>query len=100
MQYYPNVRFLKWLSLKYHVLSSFQNNLILHLDGARLYNAIVAKKESPKQYGELFDSISVCLSKGLGTPVGSVLIGKKEMIKKARRIMSIASQMIIIMQNC
>jgi len=63
-----------------------QNNLKLHLDGARLFNAIVAKNETPAQYGEAFDSISVCLSKGLGAPVGSVLIGKKDFIKKARRI--------------
>ena len=53
-----------------------ENNLKLHLDGARLWNALVAKKESPCQYGELFDSISICLSKGLGTPVGSLLLGK------------------------
>lgn len=63
-----------------------QNNLKLHLDGARLFNALVAKNETCKQYGEVFDSISICLSKGLGTPVGSVLIGTKELIKKARRI--------------
>ncbi|MBS1627305.1 MAG: threonine aldolase [Bacteroidetes bacterium] len=63
-----------------------QNNLILHLDGARLFNALVANKETPKQYGAIFDSISICLSKGLGTPLGSVLIGKKEFIKKARRV--------------
>ncbi len=63
-----------------------QNNLKLHLDGARLFNAIVEKKENPKEYGEIFDSISVCLSKGLGAPVGSVLIGGKEFIHKARRI--------------
>ena len=63
-----------------------QNKLKLHLDGARLFNALVAKNETPKQYGEVFDSISICLSKGLGTPVGSVFIGTKEMIKKARRI--------------
>lgn len=63
-----------------------QNKLKLHLDGARLFNALVAKKETAKQYGEVFDSISICLSKGLGTPVGSVLIGTKQMIKKARRI--------------
>lgn len=63
-----------------------QNNLSLHLDGARLFNALVAKNETPAQYGEVFDSISVCLSKGLGAPVGSVLIGKKDFIKKARRI--------------
>jgi threonine aldolase len=62
------------------------NSLSLHLDGARLFNAIVAKEESPKQYGEVFDSISVCLSKGLGIPAGSVLIGNSPLIKKARRI--------------
>lgn len=63
-----------------------EKNLGLHLDGARLWNALVAKKESPKQYGELFDSISVCLSKSLGCPVGSLLLGKKSFIKKARRV--------------
>jgi len=62
------------------------NDLALHLDGARLWNALVAKNETPKQYGETFDSISICLSKGLGCPVGSVLLGKKDLIKKARRI--------------
>ena len=63
-----------------------QHNLALHLDGARLFNAFVAKKENPKQYGGLFDSISICLSKSLGCPMGSVLLGKKDFIKKARRI--------------
>ena len=62
------------------------NNLKLHLDGARLFNALVSCNESPKQYGEIFDSISICLSKGLGTPVGSVLLGKKDFIKQARRV--------------
>ena len=62
------------------------NNLKLHLDGARLFNALVAKEETPLQYGGLFDSISVCLSKGLGAPVGSLLIGKAAYIKKARRV--------------
>jgi threonine aldolase len=62
------------------------NNLILHLDGARLFNALVAKQQSARDYGQLFDSISICLSKGLGSPVGSVLLGTKEKIKKARRI--------------
>ena len=62
------------------------NNLILHLDGARLFNALVAKQQSTKDYGQLFDSISICLSKGLGSPVGSVLLGTHEKIKKARRI--------------
>ena len=66
-----------------------QNKLKLHLDGARLFNALVAKNETCRQYGEIFDTISICLSKGLGTPVGSVLIGPKELIKKARRIRKI-----------
>ena len=65
------------------------NNLALHLDGARLFNALVAKKETPEQYGVIFDSISVCLSKGLGCPVGSLLLGKKQFIKKARRFRKI-----------
>jgi threonine aldolase len=63
-----------------------QHNLKLHLDGARLFNALVAKKENPKKYGDIFDSISICLSKGLGTPVGSVLLGNNEFIEKARRV--------------
>lgn len=62
------------------------NNLAFHLDGARLFNALVAKNETPKQYGALFDTISICLSKGLGAPVGSVLIGNNEHITKALRI--------------
>ncbi len=61
-------------------------NLSYHLDGARLFNALVAKNETPKQYGELFDTISICLSKGLGAPIGSILIGSKEHIAKALRI--------------
>jgi threonine aldolase len=63
-----------------------QNGLALHLDGARLFNALVAKKEKPDQYGALFDSISICLNKGLGCPIGSILVGKKDFIRKARRI--------------
>ena len=62
------------------------NKLKLHLDGARIFNALVAKEETPRQYGEIFDSISVCLSKGLGAPVGSVLLGNKDFIEKGRRI--------------
>jgi threonine aldolase len=62
------------------------NSLHFHLDGARLFNAIVENKEDTKEYGATFDSISLCLSKGLGAPVGSVLIGKKEFIKRARRV--------------
>jgi threonine aldolase len=61
-------------------------NLHFHLDGARLFNAMVHKKENARQYGEVFDSISICLSKSLGCPVGSVLIGRKDFIKKARRV--------------
>jgi threonine aldolase len=63
-----------------------QHALKFHLDGARLWNALIAKEESPKAYGQIFDSISVCLSKGLGAPVGSVLLGDTGFIKKARRI--------------
>jgi threonine aldolase len=63
-----------------------QHQLKLHLDGARLFNALVAKNESPKAYGKLFHSISVCLNKGLGCPIGSILLGAKEYIHKARRI--------------
>ena len=66
-----------------------KNNLLLHLDGARLFNALVAKNETPQQYGEVFDSISICLSKGLGTPIGSLLLGKSDFIHKARRIRKI-----------
>jgi threonine aldolase len=62
------------------------NNLNYHLDGARIFNAIVENDYTPKDLGSTFDSISVCFSKGLGAPVGSVLLGKKEFIKKARRI--------------
>ncbi|MCX8020496.1 MAG: aminotransferase class I/II-fold pyridoxal phosphate-dependent enzyme [Chitinophagaceae bacterium] len=63
-----------------------KHHLKLHLDGARLWNALIAKKETPEQYGKIFDSISVCLSKGLGCPAGSVLIGSKDFIRYARRI--------------
>jgi threonine aldolase len=62
------------------------HGLGFHLDGARIWNALVAKKESMREYGEVFDSISVCLSKSLGCPVGSLLIGKNDFIKKARRV--------------
>ena len=65
---------------------SKENNLAFHLDGARLFNALVAKNETPKQYGKLFDTISICLSKGLGAPIGSILLGSKEHIAKALRI--------------
>ncbi len=62
-----------------------QKNLKLHLDGARLFNAIVKKGYSSLEIGSLFDSVSICLSKGLGAPVGSVLAGPKDFITKAKR---------------
>ncbi|MEZ4853986.1 low specificity L-threonine aldolase [Flavobacterium sp.] len=62
------------------------HNLSYHLDGARLWNALVAKNQKPKDFGDLFDTISVCLSKGLGAPVGSVLVGSAADMKKAMRI--------------
>ena len=65
------------------------NNLGYHLDGARIWNALVAKKESAKDYGKLFDTISVCLSKGLGCPSGSVLIGDEAFMQNAIRIRKI-----------
>jgi len=63
-----------------------KNNLKYHLDGARIFNAIIENNYTPKDLGKLFDSISVCLSKGLGAPTGSVVIGDKEFIRKARRV--------------
>jgi len=63
-----------------------RHQMALHLDGARLFNALVETGESPLEYGTLFDSISICLSKGLGTPMGTVLLGNKSFIKQARRI--------------
>ena len=63
-----------------------RHNLACHLDGARLFNAAVAQSRSAAELAAPFDSVSVCLSKGLGAPVGSVLVGPKDLIKKARRI--------------
>lgn len=63
-----------------------KNNLKYHLDGARIFNAIVENTYTPSNLGGLFDSISVCLSKGLGAPVGSVVLGDKQFIAKARRV--------------
>jgi threonine aldolase len=62
-----------------------ENSLKFHLDGARLFNALIAKNQHAKDHGKEFDSISICLSKSLGCPVGSLLIGDKNFIKKARR---------------
>lgn len=63
-----------------------QHQLAFHCDGARIWNAMVAQNIQPTQMGELFDSLSVCLSKGLGAPVGSLLIGDATFIKEARRV--------------
>lgn len=63
-----------------------RKGLSLHLDGARIFNVLVETGESPAAVGALFDSVSVCLSKGLGAPVGSVLIGNRDYIREARRI--------------
>lgn len=62
-----------------------KNNLPLHLDGARIFNALEESKDLAKDYSKYFDSISVCFSKGLGAPVGSALLGTKDFIAKARR---------------
>ena len=69
-------------------LSSFceNKNLSFHMDGARLYNAMVQTGTQPSDYGSIFDSISVCMSKGLGAPIGSLLLGTKAFIFKAKRI--------------
>lgn len=66
-----------------------QHQLPLHLDGARLFNALIETKEKEKDYGKVFDSISICMSKGLGAPVGSLLLGNKAFIKQAKRIRKI-----------
>jgi threonine aldolase len=63
-----------------------KQNLAMHLDGARLWNAIVATGIAAREWAQHFDTVSVCFSKGLGTPVGSVLNGPKALIFKGRRI--------------
>ncbi|MCP4460593.1 MAG: aminotransferase class I/II-fold pyridoxal phosphate-dependent enzyme [Cytophagales bacterium] len=63
-----------------------ENSLKLHLDGARLFNALAETGESPIEYGQLFDTISICFSKGLGAPVGSVLLGNNDSIRRAMRV--------------
>lgn len=63
-----------------------KNNLKLHLDGARIFNALAETGDSPMEIAKYFDSVSICFSKGLGCPVGSVLVGSKEFIAKARRV--------------
>lgn len=63
-----------------------KNNLKLHLDGARIFNALAETGDSPAETAKYFDSVSICFSKGLGCPVGSVLVGDTEFIRKARRV--------------
>ncbi len=63
-----------------------KNNLKLHLDGARIFNALAETGDSAAETAKYFDSVSICFSKGLGCPVGSVLVGDKDFIKKARRV--------------
>ncbi len=65
------------------------HKLGLHLDGARLWNALAETEETPQDYGSVFDTISVCLSKGLGCPVGSVLVGDEALMKNVIRIRKI-----------
>lgn len=63
-----------------------KHQLGYHLDGARIANAIVAKKQDPKEFGKLFDTITICLSKGLGAPIGTVLVGNKDVMQNAMRV--------------
>ncbi|MFB9862645.1 low-specificity L-threonine aldolase [Rufibacter immobilis] len=63
-----------------------KHGIALHLDGARVFNALVASGEDARAYGNHFDTISVCLSKGLGAPVGSLLLGPKPLIEQAKRV--------------
>ncbi len=63
-----------------------QHHLGLHLDGARIANALIYKKQDPKEFGKIFDTLTICLSKGLGAPMGTVLAGKKELMQNAMRI--------------
>lgn len=65
---------------------SHGKGMAMHLDGARLFNALTETKDNPEEIGKYFDTVSICLSKGLGTPIGSVLVCKKELELKARRI--------------
>ena len=62
-----------------------RNGLLMHLDGARIFNAVIEAGYTPAQIGPLFNSISVCMSKGLGAPAGSLLLGTKDFIREARR---------------
>jgi threonine aldolase len=67
-------------------LKTFAPDIPIHLDGARIWNAIYASRSTPQEIASYVDSLSVCLSKGLGAPIGSLLVGPADFIKKARRI--------------
>ena len=75
-----------WAELQAIAQLTKAKGLALHLDGARVFNALVATGQRSEDYGQLFDSISVCLSKGLGAPVGSVLLGSAAFIQGCRRL--------------
>jgi threonine aldolase len=75
-----------WSDLEEIAALTKQHKLPLHLDGARIFNALVATGQDSQSYGKVFDSISVCLSKGLGAPVGSVLLGSAGFIQKCKRL--------------
>ena len=62
------------------------HGLAMHMDGARIFNALAVSKESPDQWGLRFETVSICLSKGLGSPVGSVLVGSSALMTAARRV--------------
>lgn len=72
--------------LGYTVKICNRQGLALHLDGARLFNALTETRESSSHYGKLLDSISICLSKGLGAPIGSLLLGGSDFIHEAARM--------------
>lgn len=63
-----------------------KHKLGYHIDGARIFNALKVKGQNPEEYGKMFDTISICLSKGLGCPVGSLLLGSKDMMREGRRV--------------
>lgn len=75
-----------WSELEVIATRTKERGLALHLDGARIFNALVATGQRSEDYGRLFDSISVCLSKGLGAPVGSVLLGSADFIQQCKRL--------------
>ena len=75
----------QWMNILQIAQACRDNQLKLHLDGARLFNAVVKTATPVENFGEVFDTMSICLSKGLGAPVGSLLIGDKTTIAEARR---------------